>query len=366
MQFTTPKERILNAVLVAERIVGKKESLPVLSCILLDVGRDLAMRSTNLEAGVDIQVPGEVVETGTIAVPAAILSQTLRAVSGDKVTLKAEGGNLLIESRGSKTLIKAVPHDEFPAIPATKETSRSLSLSRETLVQALHSVAYAASTSMIRPELGSVYLKVEEGKLTAVATDSFRLAEKTVSDASGKGNDEVLIPLKHVQEIVHLLEKTASEEVSLSIDDSQLLLVADSIRFVSRVVDGNFPNYKEIIPKSFATEATILKSDFTEALRKARVFSGADQHVGFHVYPKKKVFDITAQSAAIGEMSDSLEAATLGDDIDVNFHIGYIADCLQSIQSDSIVLGFAGPGKPVVVKGVSDASFTYLAMPLNR
>ena len=366
MQFTTPKEKILNAVLIAERIVGKKESLPVLSCILLEVDKDLAVRSTNLEAGVEIKVMGDVMEKCIIAVPAAILSQTLRAVSGDKVTLRTEGLNLHIEARGSKTLIKAVPHDEFPGISATKETNRSLVLSRQSLLDALHSVAYAASTSMIRPELGSVYLKAEGGKLTAVATDSFRLAEKTVSDASGKGDDEVLIPLKHVQEIIHMLEKMGSEEVSISIDDSQLLLIIDSVRFVSRVVDGNFPNYKEIIPKTFATEATVLKSDFTEALPKARVFSGSDQHVGFHVYPRKKVFDITAQSAAIGEMSDSLDAAITGDDIDVNFHIGYVADCLQSIQSDSIVLGFAGPGKPVVVKGVSDATFTYLAMPLNR
>lgn len=366
MHFSTPKEKILNAVLIAERIAGKKESLPVLSCILLEVGTDLAVRSTNLEAGVDIKVPGEVGEKGIVAVPAGILSQTLRAVSGDKVTLRVEGNNLHIESRGSKTLIKAIPHDEFPGISATKETKRSLTLPREVFLKALHAVSYAASTSMIRPELGSVYVKAEEGVLTAVATDSFRLAEKTVKDASGTGNDEVLIPLKHVQEIIHLLEKTGSEDVALTIDDSQLLLSADSVRFVSRVVEGNFPNYKEIIPKTFATEATVLKSDFTEALRKARVFSGTDQHVGFHVYPKKKVFDVTAQSASIGEMSDSLEAATSGDDIDVNFHIGYVADCLQSIDSDSIVLGFAGPGKPVVIKGVSDASFTYLAMPLNR
>ena len=126
------------------------------------------------------------------------------------------------------------------------------------------------------------------------------------------------------------------------------------------------PNYKEILPKTFTTEATLLKGDFTETLRKARVFAGADQHVGFHVYPKKKVFDVTAQSAAIGEMSDSLEAAVSGDDIDVNFHIGYVADCLQSIPSDSITLGFSGAGKPLVIKGVSDASFTYLVMPLNR
>ena len=358
MHFTTTKEKILNAILVAERVVGKKESLPVLSCILLDVGRELSVRSTNLEAGVDMAVLGDVTEKGIIAVPASILSQTLRSVSGDKVTLRTEGANLLIESRGSKTLIKAIPHDEFPTIAAAgKDGARKLDISRTTLMQSLQSVAYAASTSMIRPELGSVYLSVKDGALVAVATDSFRLAEKTASNASGKGSDEVLIPLKHVQEIIHIIEKLSSENISLSIDDSQLLIVADSLRFVSRVVDGNFPNYKEIIPKSFSTEATLLKGDFAEALRKARVFSGADQ---------KKVFDITAQSAAIGEMSDSLEAAITGEDIDVNFHIGYIADCLQSIQSDSIILGFAGVGKPVVIRGVSDSTFTYLAMPLNR
>lgn len=365
MQFTTPKDKILSAVLIAERIVGKKESLPVLSCILIDAQKELSIRSTNLEAGVDIKVPGEVGERGIVAVPASILSQTLRSVSGDKVVLKLEGSNLLIETRGSKTLIKAIPHEEFPAL-ASPEGGKGLLISRVSLLQALQSVAYAASSSMIRPELGSVYLSTQDSKLIAVATDSFRLAEKTVSDANGGDSNDVLIPLKHAQELMHVLEKVTSEHVELVIDDSQLTLTADGLRFVSRIIDGTFPNYKEIIPKSFTTEATLLKSDFTETLRKARVFSGSDQHVGFHIYPQKKVFDITAQSAAIGEMSDSLEAAVTGEDIDVNFHIGYVADCIQSISSDSVVLGFSGAGKPLVIRGVSDATFTYLVMPLNR
>lgn len=365
MQFTTPKEKILSAVLIAERIVGKKESLPVLSCILLDAGKELSIRATNLEAAVDTKVPGEVAEKGVVAVPAAILSQTLRAVSGDKVTLKTDGPNLLIESRGSKTLIKAVPHDEFPVFSAP-EKKGGLDISRERLLQALQSVSYAASTSMIRPELGSVYIKVEDSKLMAVATDSFRLAEKTVADASGGGSTDVLVPLKHVQELTHILEKISVDTVNVGIDDTQLILSADGLQFSSRIIDGAFPNYKEIMPKAYSTEATLLKSDFVETLRKARVFAGADQHVGFHVYPKKKVFDVTAQSAAIGEMSDTLEGAVSGDDIDVNFHIGYVADCLQSIPSDSIQLGFSGAGKPLVIKGVSDTSFTYLVMPLNR
>lgn len=365
MQFTTPKEKILNAVQIAERIVGKKESLPVLSCIVLEAGKDFSVRSTNLEAGADIKVPGEITEKGIVAVPASILSQTLRAVSGDKVTLKVDGANLLIESRGSKTVIKSVPHDEFPALTA-KEGAKGLTFQRTSILEALQSVAYAASTSMIRPELGSVYVSMKDERLVAVATDSFRLAEKAVTDASGAGSGDVLIPLKHAQELIHVLERVSSDSVEISIEDSQLVLAADGIRFISRIIDGTFPNYKEIIPKSFTTEATILKSDFAEALRKARVFSGADQHVGFHVYPKKKVFDVTAQSAAIGEMADSLDAALEGDDIDVNFHIGYVADCLQSINSDSIILGFSGAGRPLVIRGVSDAAFTYLVMPLNR
>jgi DNA polymerase-3 subunit beta len=365
MRFTTLKEKILNAVLIAERVVGKKESLPVLACILLDVGTNLSVRATNLEAGVDVQVQGEVGEKGMVAVPAAILSQTLRAVSGDKVTLIVDGPNLRVESRGSKTLIKAIPHDEFPALSG-KDVGKGLSVSREIFLQALQSVAYAASTSMIRPELGSVYLSIKDTKLTAVATDSFRLAEKHVTDASGSGSGDVLIPLKHAQEVMHILERVGSDGIALNIDDTELVLKAEGLQFVSRVVDGTFPNYKEIIPSSFSTEATLLKSDFVETLRKARVFSGSDQHVGFHVYPKKKVFDVTAQSAAIGEMSDSLEAALTGEDVDVNFHIGYVADCLQSIGSDSIILGFSGAGRPLVIRGVSDQAFTYLVMPLNR
>jgi len=365
MRFSTPTETILNAVQIAERIVGKKESLPVLSCVVLDAGNNLSVKSTNLEAGSTIEVVGDVAEKGVVAVPAAILAQTLKAVSGDKVTLSTDAGNLLLSARGSKTLIKAVPHEEFPVF-STGGGKKSITVSRETLLRALQSVSYAASTSMIRPELGSVYVSIKDSHIVCVATDSFRLAEKNTTDVAGKGEYDVLIPLKHVHEIVHILDRVKSPDVTLSFEDSQLHLRADSVQFVSRIIDANFPNYKEIIPSSFTTEATVLKSDFAEALRKARVFSGVDQHVGFHVYPKKKVFDVTAQSAMIGEMSDSLEAALSGEDVDVNFHIGYVAECLQSIQSDSIILGFSGAGKPLVIRGVSDATFTYLVMPLNR
>ncbi len=365
MKLTASKEKILNGVLMAERVVGKKESLPVLSCVLLDAGKGLSLRATNLEAGIEVNIPCDVEEKGIVAVAAGVLSQTLRSIGGDKVTLKTEEANLIIESRGTRTLIKSIPHEEFPVLSGG-EQKKGIIVLRDRLLRGILAVAYAASPSMIRPELGSVYVSVKSAVLSCVATDSFRLAEKTIRGGRMSGTTEVLIPLKHAQELAHVLERAEGEEVELSADEAQLTVSAGGVRFVSRVVDGTFPNYMEIIPKTFAAEATVLKNDFAEMLRKARVFSGNDQHVGLHIYPKKKIFTATAQSADVGEMSDSIDAALSGEDIDINFHIGYLADCLSTIESDSIVLGFSGAGKPLVIRGVSDPSFTYLVMPLNR
>ncbi|HEY4488057.1 MAG TPA: DNA polymerase III subunit beta [Candidatus Paceibacterota bacterium] len=365
MKIATTKEKILNATLLAERVTGKRESLPILSCIRFDAEKETIMRATNLEAGIEVRIPSEITEKGTIAVPATILSQTLRSISGDSIKLTTEEGNLLIESRGTKTLIKSVPHEEFPSLPTTTG-AKGAEISRERLWHGLQAVSYAASPSMIRPDLGSVYLSLEDGSLTAVATDSFRLAEKKISETGSKKNIELLIPLRHSLELQHILERLDEENVVLSGDDSQLVVAGGPLRYVSRIVDATFPNYKEIVPKKASTEATVLKADLADMLRKARVFAGNDQHLGFHMYPKKKIFTATARSNDVGEMSDSVDAALSGEDLDINFHIGYIAECLASIESDSVTLGFAGLGKPLVIRGVSDPSFMYLVMPLNR
>lgn len=367
MQFTTTKEKFQNAVAVAERLIGKKESLPVLSCVLLSVDKDLIISGTNLESGVNVRAQGEVGEKGVVAVPASILSQTIRSISGDKIVLKVDDGNLTISARGSKTLIKSISHDEFPMLPVSENKKQSLSINREKFLKGIQSVAYAASSSMIRPELGSVYISVRDGALTFAATDSFRLAEKIIKDTSvGEISIDILIPLRHAVELEHVLEHISDEKITVLLEDAHLTVLGESITFISRVVDATFPNYRDIIPKQFTSEATLLKSDFSEALRKARVVSGNEQHIGLHVYPKKKMFTATAQSAAIGEMSDSLEAALSGEDLDINFHINYLSDSIPPIEADSVTLGFSGAGKPLVIRSAADTSFTYLVMPLNR
>jgi DNA polymerase III subunit beta len=366
MRITTTRDTLLNAIQVAERVVGKKESLPVLSCIVMQAETDLILRSTNLEAAIDIHVPCACAEPGIVAVSASVLSQTIRALSADTVTLKTEDSNLILESRGTRTVIKAVPHDEFPSLSDQKADEDGISVPREKLMKGIQSVSYAASLSMIRPELGSVYITMNPSGIVCAATDSFRLAEKKIASTVQDQECDFLVPLKHAIELVHILERIDESVVKIKIDDSQLSVTGGGIRFVSRIIEGNFPNYKEIIPKIFTIEATVLKGEFAEMLRKARVFAGTEQHVGLHVYPEQKIFSATAQSASVGEMSDTLEAVMTGDDIDINFTISYISDCLSSVDSDSIKLSFSGPGRPLVIRGVNDDAFTYLVMPLNR
>lgn len=367
MKISVKKESLVQAAALSERITGKKESLPILSCILIDVQADVVVRATNLESGIEVRIPADIDEKGVVAVSANILSQTIRSINSDTISLKTNtDGNLLVESRGTKTLIKAIPDGEFPRLSHDTARARGFLVPRERFLRGIQSVVYATSSSMIRPELGSVYVSVKKGMIICVATDSFRLAEKTIPGGSKDDVGDILIPLKHAMELVHILDRVSSEHVEISIDDSDLDVHTNTTHFVSRVVDATFPNYKEIIPKKYITEVTLLKNDFTEILRKARIFSGNDQNIGLHIYPSRKLCSATARSNDVGEMSDTIDAAISGEDLDINFHIGYLADCLPSIESDSITLGFGGIGKPVVIKGVSDNTFTYLVMPLNR
>ena len=368
MQFSTTHSQLLKAITIVEKIVGRKESLPVLSCVVFRAEDGvLTLQATNLESSIQVTVPAQVTEKGTVAISAHILSQTIRSIQGETIHCALQDDNLIIKSQKTHSVIKSIPHSEFPFIQMRPDTSIIQSLDKNTLLMGIRSVVYAASPSMIRPELGSVYISFNDIDCVCVATDSFRLAEKTIKQKTITSPSELLIPLKYTQELVHVLENIENDSIEWAVvEDSYIIFKTTNVYYTTRVVDGKFPNYKEIIPKDVHTEVTMLKNDFGDALRKARIFSGTDQYVGLHVYPTKKIFTATAQSAAVGEMSDSLDAALSGGDIDIKFHIAYLADCLSSIASDSIILTFAGIGRPVVIRGVSDPSFRYLVMPLNR
>jgi DNA polymerase-3 subunit beta len=238
-------------------------------------------------------------------------------------------------------------------------------LNAQDFVKGLKSVWYSSSISSIKPELSSVYVYCENDFVVFVATDSFRLAEKKVKVKKTKDFDQILIPYKNIPEIMRVLE-TIPGEVSVELDKNQISFSYNGLYLVSRVIDGTFPDYKQIIPKQSITEVTILKQDLVNAIKLSTIFSDKFNQININIDPKDNKCEIRTKNNDIGENITSVETTISGEAININFNYKYIADSFQSIDSDSVVLIFNGMHRPVIIAPVSDQTFRYIVMPMNR
>jgi len=367
MKVECLKKDLEAAVDSTTRIVSNSATLPVLRCILFQVGeKTITLRATNLEISIEKTITADVKEKGIVAVPAQIFQATLKtSPQQSRVQLEVVDAALVLRIGGATTTIKTIPYDDFPTIPKP-ETKEVHIIPKESLVKGIRSVLYSASTSLIKPELASVYMYHEDNHLVFVATDSFRLAEKKIPYKTDEELPSVIMPAKNTTELIRVLETHANSSVEVLIDENQYSVRGDGLYVTSRIIDGSFPDYKSILPKEKSTEVVVLKEDILNTLKKAQIFSDTFGQITLHVYPEKKTFTVSARNNDVGELFDSLEAALTGEELDISFNYRYLSDVFQSISSDSVVLAFAGFGKPLIVRGVNDHSFTYLVMPMNK
>jgi DNA polymerase-3 subunit beta len=366
MQIECTKEHLLEGIRLSERVTARNHTLPVLECVLLSAGNgSFSMRATNLDLGVEIQVPAKIKREGVVAVPGNILQSAVAALyGGDYVSLTVSDGNLTITTENSTTVIKAQSHDDFPTLPGV-DGGENTTLKADAVVDGMRSVWYSASTSTVKPELASVYVYPDDGSLTFVSTDSFRLAEKRENVKADVNFDPVLIPIRNAQEIMRILE-SSDGDVDVSVSGNQIAFTLDKVYVTSRLIDGSFPDYQQIIPEETTTTVTVLKQDFVSALKKINIFSDKFNQVTFTIDVSGKQFTLSATSDEVGETTESLQASIAGEDLVIHFNHRYVADCLQSIESESVTLSFNGTGRPVVIRGADDESFLYLVMPMNK
>lgn len=366
MNIECIKEKLVYAIGKAEKITGKNITLPILSCVLLEASDStLTIKATNLDLGIEISIPVKVVKEGKVAVSGSVLYNFISNITNDKnITLEAVSGNLKISSKHTESIIKSFPIDDFPNIPKVS-SGKPFTFNVPNLIKGFKSVIYSSSVSTIRPVLSSIYLASEEDSVVFVATDSFRLSEKRVSTKKHKEFNQILIPFKNVSEIIRTLEDV-KEDVEVQLNDNQISFSHNDIYITSRVIDGVFPDYKQIIPKDIKTEVVVLKQDFVSSLRISNIFADKFSQVVFHISPKEKIFKITTKNMDVGENVNKLDAVIKGDELTISFNYKYIIDCFQSIDSDSISLSFSDTNKPMIIRGVSDKSFLYLVMPMNK
>lgn len=366
MKFICSKEKLHNLVSKAEKISGKNSTLPVLSCVLLEAKENhLIIRSTNLDIGIEATIPAKVEQDGVVAIPGGLLLQYLSNIGGDEnIAVEIVNKNILLTSAKSEATIKTIPHEDFPTIPKI-ETGKSCKISAHSLVQGLKSVWYSASISSMKPELSSVYLFPKDNNLMFVATDSFRLAEKKIDVKEIEAFESVLVPFKNVSEVIRIFDNHVGD-IEIIFDDGQVAFVQEGIYLVSRIVDGNFPDYKQIIPKENTTEVIVLKQDLIQALKLSNIFSDKFNQVHMTIRPDDKVFEIASKNVDKGENKNNVESTLRGESIEISFNHKYLGDAFSSINSDNLILMFNGANRPMVMRGVNDQSFMYLVMPLNR
>jgi DNA polymerase-3 subunit beta len=365
MKLECSIEKIKNALNHVERMTGKNLTLPVLGSILwVAKGSTLILRATNLSIGIEITIPAKVEKEGVLAIRGDVLTSLFSVLVNDTtVSFEQKEQILQVKTKFSKINLKTIGYEDFPTLPIVQGDSYTIPV--KNLYDGLKAVSYSAAISEIKPEIGSIYMYPDSESLVFVATDSFRLAEKRVKNKHQFNFSGVLLPFKNVQEVIKVLENN-SEDVEFTISKNQASFKLQGIYITSRVVDGIFPDYKQIIPKNPTSTAIILKQDLLSALKVSNVLSDTFNQVTLRIDPSKKECILESKNNDIGENSTSISAALTGEAITLNFNYKYILDSFQSINSDSVALEFYGANKPMIMKGVGDPSFLYVVMPMNR
>lgn len=366
MVITLDKKEFAEAVQSVARFAQRTSaSLPVLSGIAIIAGDDgIKLRATNLETGIDLSLNGSIKEPGVVALPAGVLREITASLSGTgPLTLEMAGSTVTVASGTGKSTLKTLPYEDFPVLPLPESPKATFSIPGVILRALITAVAGYASTSTVRPELASVLIAAEGGILKAVATDSFRLAEKKIGLTGAVPPFSMLIPAKNAMDIVQTLPDT---EVSVSLDDHQCLFTWEGGLMTTRLVAANYPDYVQIIPKSSVAEAVILKKDFEAALRRTSVFSDAFQKVRVAYDPGGKRITLAAQNADVGDSSESVSGNVTGEAVELSFNHRYLSAPLSLISTESVSLSASGIGRALVLRGAGDPSFLYLVMPMNQ
>ncbi|PIP86358.1 DNA polymerase III subunit beta [Candidatus Campbellbacteria bacterium CG11_big_fil_rev_8_21_14_0_20_44_21] len=365
MKFICWKEDLEKVLIKAERITGKNTTLPVLRGIFFDVGEKIIVKSTNLDIGLEMEVFGKKEKEGKILVDGNVLFNVISNIKKNiKLEIKKEDKKMAISGEKIKANIATLPEEDFPSIPKIKKEDEFF-LSPQKITKGLKSVWFSASNSNIKPELSGIYIYKSGEKIIFVSTDSFRLSEKSIPIENLKEFEAFLLPTKNIPEIIRVLEGE-EKDVGVVLGESQISFFSDNLYLTSRIISADFPDYKQIIPKEIKTTAVVLKEDFFSSLKLANIFADKFNQIIFKIDTDKKFFRVESKNPEKGEHTSDIEASLEGESLEIGFNYRYIMDVFASIPSDSLSLSFSGPGRPLLIKGVSDGSFLYIVMPMNK
>ena len=375
MNLICIKENLKEGLDNALKIIRSNSTLPILNNFLLtaDNGR-LKISSTDLEIGITSWVSSKISKDGGIAVPAQLLSQFIGNLPNKNINLEVKNQKLYLNCDNINAVINGLSPDDFPIIPKINNAPVLL-INSSVLKESLNSVINSAATSNNRPEISSIYLRMEPDWIKIVSTDSFRLAHKTLFISSDDLNDKIkinyqksqniIIPLRTAGEILRILGDK-NIDIKISIDENQVLFDMGDINIISRLIEGNYPDYEAIIPKSSETMCYLSRNKLEEAVKSSSCFSSKLNEVALKTNSVKSCLEVSSTNNEIGDHKAQIDSEIRGNDVDIIFNWRYLLDGLRNINSDEIILGFNGNQKPAIIRPVKNTDFFYILMPIRN
>lgn len=367
MNITCLKNNLLKALNLSSLQIGKNQNIPILQGGLLKAQKNqLLIETTNLESSFRIFIQAKTEKEGEIIAPIKILMNLISNLKDEKIKLEKKDNNLEIISQNSKTLIKTYPLEEFPSFPSIKEGIK-INIPIKDLVAGLKPVVNSVSKNETKPEISSIFIFNKENFLNLAATDSFRLSEKKINFSDSQ-NFSFLIPAKYGQELIKILEnqENLQETTEITINQNQILFKGKDFEYLSVLTSGEFPEYKKLIPDSFASEASLPLKNLIETIRSSTIFSNRLNEIFLFLDKEKQTLEIKTVNADLGEYSAKLPAKIKGESMNLTFNCDYLLDGLENFKTDEILLKFAGETKPLLVASSQDPSLLYLIMPMKN
>jgi len=363
------QENLARGLSVVSRAVSNRSTLPVLANVLLkteDAG--LKLTATNLEIGITYWVPGKVETDGAITVPARLLADLVSSLpTGDRVDLTLQPPDTLHLRCGRfETHVKGIDADEFPAIGAAGERPTTR-VAQNILRRALAETAFAAASDEARPILTGVLARFEGDQLTLAAADNYRIAVKTIPILDAVPETSVVIPARALNELARILADVDDPiEIVLAAGKNQILFHLDGIDLVSRLIDGQFPNYQQVVPTSHTTRAVMDREELLRAVRPAALIAHESANiVKLQVSADGEPGITVSANAEVGDHVGQVEAAVDGDGTTIAFNARYLADVLSNVAAEQFALELNGPLSPGVFKPIGDDRYIHVVMPVR-
>jgi DNA polymerase-3 subunit beta len=362
MKLTVTQENLSRALSTVSRVASSLSSLPILSNVLLKTESNrLIVAATNLDIAVSETIGAKITQPGSITVPARLMQDFVGSLPSGTLELDVIENRLQLKAERFDSTIHGVAADEFPVMP-TLEGGSTLEFSVAEMKQTLQQVLFAVSNDDARPVLTAVYMHADGEKLYVAATDSYRLAEKTLSRAAG--DISLLLPSQSLQELLRSL-KDDTASVQLSYDEQQARFKVLDVEIVTRLVDGQYPDYKKLLPKSFETTAKLSRQALNEITKVSSLFAReAAGSITLLIDEAKKEVSISSIASQVGENTASAEAEVNGN-ASITMNSRYILDAIQAFEGEKIQINVNGKLDPCILTDPKDSSYLHVIMPVK-